>query len=67
MLGEGLHFGARSLEHRHLEATVVIEMNMERGLGEAVMRVEVLSEAAGKLARGMIVDVAQRRNALPLR
>jgi len=36
-----LHLGAPALEHRDFEAAVVVEMNMQRRLGEIVMRMEV--------------------------
>ena len=64
VIGERFHFGALALEHRHFETTVVIEMNVERRLREAVVRMEVLGQALGQLARRMVVDVAQRRDAI---
>ena len=42
VIRERLHLGALALEHRHFEAAVVIEMNVERRLREAVLRMEVL-------------------------
>ncbi len=42
VIGERLHVVALALEHRHFEAAVVIEMNVERRLREAMLRMEVL-------------------------
>ena len=41
VIGELLHVGAASLEHCHLHATVVIQMNVQRCLREIVVIVEV--------------------------
>jgi hypothetical protein len=57
VLREGLHLGSGTFQHGHLETAVMIEMNMKRRLGEAVVIVEVLGEPLGQLSRSMIVDV----------
>ena len=36
MVGECFHFGAGSLQHRHLKAAVMIEVDVERRLGKAM-------------------------------
>ncbi len=66
MISECLHLGAPAFEHGHLKTTVVIEMDMERCLRKAVMRVEILGQAFGQLARRMVVDIAERRNAIAI-
>ncbi len=64
VIRECLHLGAPASEHSHLKTTVMVEMDMERRLRKAVMRVEILGQAFGQLARRMVVDIAQRRDAI---
>ena len=66
VLGEMLDRAGLALEHRHLQATVVIEVNVQGRQRQFVMVVEGFGEAAGKLPRGMIVDVDQRGDAVAL-
>ena len=63
---ERLHFGAPAFEHSNLETAVVIEMDMERCLRKAMMRVEILGQALRQLARRVVVDIAQRRHAIAI-
>ena len=49
---------------RPLKTAVVIEMDMQRRLRKARMRVEILGQALGQFAGRMIVDIAQRRDAM---
>jgi hypothetical protein len=63
VVGKCFHFGTASLEHGHFQTTVVVEMNMERCLREIVVIVKVLGQALRQLARGMVIDVAQGRDA----
>jgi hypothetical protein len=58
------HLGAPASEHSHLKATVVVEMDMEGCLRKAVMGVEILGQALGQLARGVVVDIAQGGDAI---
>jgi hypothetical protein len=44
MVGEGLHFGTRPLQHGHLKTAVMVKVNVERRLGKAMMVVEVLGQ-----------------------
>jgi hypothetical protein len=37
MVGKGSHFGTKSLQHRHLKTAVMIEVDVERRLGKAVV------------------------------
>jgi hypothetical protein len=62
VLGERLHLGAGALQHGHLETAVMIEVNMQRRLGEAVVVVEVLGQPLRQLACGMIVDIRRSRS-----
>ncbi len=64
VIRECLHLGAPASEHRHLKATVVVEMDMEGCLRKAVMRVEILGQALGQLARSVVVDIAQGGDAI---
>ena len=66
MIRKCLHLGAPALKHSHLKTTVVIEMDMERCLRKAMMCVEILGQALGQLARRVVVDIAQRRNAIAI-
>jgi hypothetical protein len=58
MIRKGPHIDAPAFERGHFWATVLIEVNVQRCLGKAVMRMEVLREALGQLARRMVVDIA---------
>ena len=66
VIRECLHLGAPAPEHGDLKTTVVIEMDMERCLRKAMMRVEILGQALGQLARRVVVDIAQRRHAIAI-
>src|SRR5258708_5403267 len=64
VIRECLHLGAPASEHGDLKATVVVEMDMEGCLRKAVMRVEILGQALGQLARSVVVDIAQGGDAI---
>ena len=64
VIRECLHLGAPASEHSHLKTTVVIEMDMERCLRKTMMRVEILGQALGQLARRVVVDIAQGGDAI---
>src|SRR5258708_18891911 len=64
VIRECLHLGAPASEHSDLKTAVVIEMDMERCLRKAMMRVEILGQALGQLARGVVVDIAQGGDAI---
>ncbi len=62
MVSERFYFGTGSLQNRHLKTAVMIEVDVERRLGKAMMVVEVLGQSLRQLARRMVIDVAQRRD-----
>ena len=64
VIGERLYIGAPAPEHRNFETAVMVEMNVEGRLREAVMLMEVPGQALGQLARRVVIDIAQRRNAI---
>jgi hypothetical protein len=64
VIGERLHLRALALQHRHLEAALVVEVHVERRLRQVVMVVEFLRQALGKVARMMVVDIDQRGDAM---
>ncbi len=64
MLAEMLHVIALPSEHRHFETSVVIEMHMQRGKRQLVMIVIGGCQSLGELARGVIVDIDERRDAI---
>jgi hypothetical protein len=64
VIRECLHLRAPASEHSDLKTTVVIEMDMERGLRNAMMGVEILGQALGQFARGVVVDIAHSRDAI---
>lgn len=59
VVGELLNFSAGSLQHRHLHATFVVEVNVQRGLREVVMIVKIAGEPLWQFALVMVVDVDQ--------
>jgi hypothetical protein len=65
VVGEFLHFGAAALEHGDFHAALVVEMHVQRRVGEIVPGVKVAGEPLGQLALLMIVDVDQRGDAWP--
>jgi len=64
VIRECLHLRAPASEHSHLKTTVMVEMDMERCLRKTMMRVEILGQALGQLARGVVVDIAQGGDAI---
>src|SRR5437868_7085084 len=63
-VGERLHLAAAPLQHRDLEAGIVVDMHMQRGLGEVVMLVIVVGQPLRQFAGGMVVDIAERGDAV---
>ena len=59
VVGELLHLSAGSLQHRHLHATFVVEVNMQRRLREIMMIVKIAGEPLWQFALVMVVDVNQ--------
>ena len=45
MVGECFYFGAGSLQHRHLQTAVMIEVDVERRLGKAMTVMKVLGQS----------------------
>jgi hypothetical protein len=67
VIGEMLDVAGGSFQRRHLHAAVVVEMNVQRRQRQIVVAMEVLHQALGQIARGVVVDIHQRRHALPRR
>jgi hypothetical protein len=61
---ENLHLGAPAFKHGHLKATIVVEVDMQGRLREAMVRVEILGQAFGQLAGRVVIDIAQGRDAM---
>src|SRR5262245_5495497 len=66
VLGEVLHRAGLALEHGHLHAAVVVEVDVERGQRQLVVIVERLGQPFGQLAGGVIVDVDDGGHAVAL-
>src|SRR5579871_6142004 len=66
VVGERFHLSAASAQHRHLEATFAVDMNVKRCLCEIVMLMKVTGQALGQFPRSVIIDVAQRRDAMTI-
>src|SRR5262245_4350917 len=66
VLGEVLDRAGLALEHGHLHAAVVVEVDVERGQRQLVVVVERLGQPLGQLAGGVIVDVDHGRHAVAL-
>src|SRR3569833_2026631 len=64
LLGERLHFAPRALQHGDLETALGIDMHMQSGLREIAVIVRLLRQPFWQIARGVIVDVAERRDAV---
>ena len=64
MVGERLHVGAASFQHRHLQAAIVVDVHMKRRLREAVVVVKILGQPLRQFARRMVVDITQGRDAV---
>jgi hypothetical protein len=45
VIGKRLHLGTTSPKYRHFQTAVMADVDMERGLGEMVVFVEILREA----------------------
>ncbi len=63
MLAEMLHLARGAAQHRHFEAGVLIEMDVERGERELMVCVIGVGQPLGELPRRMVVDIDQRRDA----
>jgi len=64
MIGERLHLAAPSFEHRDLKTGIVVDVNVQRRLREVMMFVIVVGQPLRQFTGGMVVDVAQRRDAV---
>jgi hypothetical protein len=58
-----LHVQAPPLEDGHFHAAFLIEMHVQRRLGEVVVLVEIACQALGQFARFVVVNVDQSRHA----
>jgi hypothetical protein len=59
-----LHIRSAAFEHRHLHAAFLVEMHVQRRLREIVVIVEFLRESFGQIARVVVLDIDQRRDAM---
>ena len=66
VLGEVLHGAGLALEHGHLHAAVMVEVDMQRRQRQLVVIVEGLGQPLGQFARGVIVDVDHGGDAVAL-
>ena len=51
-------------QRRHLHATVIVEMDVQRRQRQIVVAVEILHQPFRQVARGVIVDIDQRCDAV---
>src|SRR5215468_10292616 len=63
VLSQMFHVAARTLQRRHLHATVVVEMHMQRRQRDVVVAMKILHQAPGEVARGVVIDINQRGDA----
>lgn len=66
MLGEMPELGGPPLEHRHLHATLLVQMNVKRSDWQLVMMVIGAGQFFGQFTGLVIVDVDNRRDTLGL-
>jgi hypothetical protein len=66
VIGECLDLGASSPQDGHLKTGIVVDVHVKRCLGEIVVIVEILGQPFRQFARGVIVDVTQRRDTLAI-
>ena len=59
VIGEFFHGVAASFQYRHLHAPLVVQMDVQSGLREIMVIVEVARQPLWKLALVMIVDINQ--------
>jgi hypothetical protein len=64
VIGHVLHLLGRAAQHRHLHAAFMVEMDMQRGERQVVMLVEGIDQPFRQLARMVVVDIDQRRDAV---
>lgn len=64
MVGEFLHFAAASFQDRHLHASQMIEMNVQRRLREIMMIVKVARQPLWQFALMMVVNINEGGDAL---
>ncbi len=64
VVGELLHFAARSLQHGHLHATFMVEMNVQRRLREVMVIVKIARKPFRQFALVMVVDINQSGKAI---
>ena len=63
VIGELFHGVATSFQHRHFHAPFVIQMDVQSGLREIMVIVEVARQPLRKLSLMMLVDINQCRDA----
>src|SRR5258705_6762254 len=64
VIGQMAHMLRLTAQHGHLHAAAMVEMHMHGRMGEFVMVVEDMGQALRKIARFMVVDIDQRRDAV---
>src|SRR5215467_14024675 len=66
MVGKRLHLAAAPLQNRDLEAGIMVDVNVQRRLREVVVLMILVGQALRQFARGVIVDIAQRRDTVAI-
>ena len=62
-VGKGLHLGNGTLQHAHLEAVLVVHVDVQRRDRQVVVVVLGRGQAPGEIARLVLIGVGQRRDA----
>jgi hypothetical protein len=65
VIGKMLHVGSTPFKHCNLHAALLVEMHVQRRLGEVVMLVEIAGKPLWQLTRFVIVDIDQGCYARP--
>ena len=63
VIGEMLYLGTGAAQRGHLHAVIIVEVNMKRGERQIVMAMIIFDQPPRQVARSMIVNVDQRRDA----
>jgi hypothetical protein len=64
VVGERPHVIGASFQHRHLHATLMVKVNVQRSLREIVMIVEVARQPLWQVALMVVVDIDEGGDAL---
>ena len=64
VVGHVPHSTHSTFQHGNLKTAFRVEMHMQRGDGQTVMVVKLISETVRQIASGVVVDINESRHAI---